>query len=167
MFPVLTDAIFWSNPLDYSLPAILSCLFFVTSRGVPQSITLLNLLSIGFSSALDCLLTAEASTFFLVWGANNDFFSSAIRFCFSVSTGSSLFSSVEATLPLFYSWACLYRGLFWMKGTSLITCFVGFDLFRSWSLQYSSFQSSLISIISSWRILVHSQLLRKMIEALI
>jgi hypothetical protein len=103
MFPVLTDAMFRRSPLDSNyFPLILIYLFLVTSLGVPQSITLLNLLSIGFSSSFASLVIAYDSTFFLVWGANNYFLSAAMRFCFSVSTGSSLFTS-DAAAPFCYS----------------------------------------------------------------
>ena len=51
MFPVLMLAIPRSIPLDsIYLPVMFNYLFLVTSLGVPQSITLLNLLSIGLSS---------------------------------------------------------------------------------------------------------------------
>jgi hypothetical protein len=149
-----------NNPRDSSyFPVMLICLFLVTNLGVPQSITLLNLLSIGLSSFL---VIACVASFFFVCGASNYFFNSAIFFYFSVSYGSLLFSYSAALMD---SWACLYLGLFWIKGTSLMTYFVGLFLLRSWSLQYSNFQSSLISMISSCKILVHSQLFLKIMEA--
>jgi len=114
ILPVLILAIPRSIPLDsICLPVMFNCLFLVTSLGVPQSITLLNLLSIGLSSLACLVIACVSSAFFLVWGAKRDFLSSAILFCFSVSWGSLLFSASPTGLfPLAYSWACLYLGLF-------------------------------------------------------
>jgi hypothetical protein len=64
-------------------------LFFVTKRGVPQSITRLYLLFIGSSESLSSCLTDGAAATFFTLGFNNDFFKASIRFYFSVFSPSS------------------------------------------------------------------------------
>jgi len=66
-----------------------SVLFFVTKRGVPQSITRLNLLFIGSSESFSSCFTDGAATAFFWTGFNNCFFKASIRFCFSVFSPSS------------------------------------------------------------------------------
>jgi len=68
---------------------MLIVLFFVTKRGVPQSITFLNLLLIGSSESLSYCFTDGAAITFFGTGFNNDFFKASIRFYFSVFSPSS------------------------------------------------------------------------------
>jgi hypothetical protein len=127
-----------------------------TILGVPQSITLLNLLFIGSSSSV-FLRALIGISFLLAFGkgANNYFFKSAILFCFSVITTPSF-----PIISIFYCFAAV-TGAFYKNDISFNVVLVGLSLFRSLSLQNSSFHNSLTSIISILNILLQYQLFSK------
>ena len=123
---------------------IFNYLFFVTKRGVPQSITRLYLLFIGSSESLSSCFTDGAAATFFGPGFNNYFFKASILFCFSVFSPSS---GLE-----FYAANASFYWLLLEYGTSFIYYFVAYKWLISLSLQYSNFHKLLTSIFSSYYI---------------
>lgn len=154
--PLRTLAILSRTDLDSNcLLSILRLRYLVTRRGVPQSITLLYLLSI--STSRPGALMAYFLSFGFSRGAKSCFLSSSIFFCFSV-----LLSSTSA---LAYSSTYFFFCIVYEYGTSVITCFVGLYWLMSCSLQYSSFHRPLGSISSNSISLLQNQLFLRIILA--
>ena len=133
--PVLIFAIFSSCERDYMFTLFILMprwLFFVTRRGVPQSMTRLNLSYISESFLGGPLLLLPSALLF-GYGARSYFFSSAILFSFSVIYGPSFYGSWILLL--------LSSSTFYLYCDSLTTSVFGLCILRSLSLQNSKFHN--------------------------